>query len=671
MSVLTKTGVNSVLGTPAADQILVSNPDDALAGLIDGSGGIDELRFTSTSAEYLIFGANIGNVESVVIGTGNAVAAVTTGTTAEAVDASMALNALAITGNAGANEIVGTAYADTINGGKGNDVLYGGDGNDTFLVAAAVDHGSNEVIDGEDGYDTLLFAGTTAGDTLTLSAYTDVEAVALSPSSGTTALHINAQEVMNGTGLAITGNAGANVLTGTFWGDVLSGGAGNDTLNGGIGDDRFMIGALAEYGSSESINGGLGSDTIIFAGAAGQTLVLNSGTTAVEQVLLRNPAAPEAAANLDAHNVAAGAGGAGLSLVGNNGANVLTGSAGRDSLAGFGGNDVFLVTAVSQVPVGETISGGDGTDEIRFALASGGETLTLEGRVVDSVERIVIGTGTAPAAILTGTAALNIDATGVVLDLIYAGNAGPNNIQDDAGNSLMEGGGGNDTLQGGDGNDTLVGGAGNDILSGGAGDNLFLYRDAAEAGPGEVIVTAGGTNVLRFVGASGVLQVPLYDTQEIHFIDLPGATPTSPVGVNAAAWSGGALIVGNGGANAITGTSANDTIVGGAGADSMAGGPGHDLFQVASAAHATGDTYVGGTGFDTVLLGTAGAYAFSAATAGIERISWAAPLNAAAGANVNAAAVTTGLVLEGTAGANVLTAGAGNDTIVGGDGADS
>src|SRR5690349_7490721 len=185
MTMFTKTGSNSIAGTSLSDVILVGAPDDALTGTIDGAAGIDELRFISTVGEFLVLGGNLVNVESVVIGTGTAVAAVITGTTAEAVDASLVGNALKMTGNAGANEIIGTAFADTIIGGAGNDTLYGGDGNDTFIVNNSAEHGATEVIDGEDGVDTLIFAGTTSG-TLALSAGTDVERIIIGTAGGVT-----------------------------------------------------------------------------------------------------------------------------------------------------------------------------------------------------------------------------------------------------------------------------------------------------------------------------------------------------------------------------------------------------------------------------------------------------------------------------------------------------
>ncbi len=744
MSVFLKSGISNVLGTAAADQILVANPEDAIAGAINGAGGLDELRFTSTIGEYLLLGANLTNVESVVIGTGSGAVAVTTGTTAEAVDASLVGYGLAITGNNGANEIIGTAFADTITGGKGADVLYGGEGNDSFIIAAAGDHVDGELTDGEDGYDTIVFTSTTAGANLILSSLTDVEAAVLGPATGTTALNIYADNLLNGTGIALTGNAGNNVLSGSGWNDALTGGGGNDTLVGGAGDDRFFIGALAEYGVKESLDGGVGNDTLFFQGIAGQTLVLNATTSGIDQVVIRNPGAPLAAVNLDAHNVPANEGN-GLALIGNDGPNVLIGTAGRDRLVGKGGNDVFLISAVSHFPENETILGGDGRDEIRFAATTPGETLVLEGRYVDGVEAIVIGTGVAPAAVATGTTALNVNASEQSQDIAYLGNAGPNNIQDGAGNGLLDGGAGNDTLkggegndtlvggagsdsldggtgtglldggagndtlkggegndtliggadsdsldggngtglldggagndtiQGGDGDDTLVGGAGNDFLFGGTGSNVYLYRDAAEGGAGEVAAThPAGTNLLRFVGASGTLLVPTQgESENFQSIELVGATATSPIGVNAALWTVGVAITGNGGANAITGTAGNDTITGGAGADNLAGGPGNDRFVVASPADFAGDVYAGGIGADSVRLGTAGLYLFAASTTGIEVIDWSNPADTAAGAGVSGAALGTAVKIFGTAGANVLTGGAGNDTIVGGNGIDT
>ena len=136
--------------------VMTLTADHTAAEITDtGTSGIDEVRFTSTTASTLTLYAGDTGIETVVIGTGNAASAVTTGTIALNVNATLVTNALTITGNAGANSLTGTAFADTliggagadmVNGGKGQDNLTGGAGRDTFIFAA-----------GDDGINTATF----------------------------------------------------------------------------------------------------------------------------------------------------------------------------------------------------------------------------------------------------------------------------------------------------------------------------------------------------------------------------------------------------------------------------------------------------------------------------------------------------------------------------------
>ena len=68
----------------------------------------------------------------------------------------------------------------------------------------------------------------------------------------------------------------------------------------------------------------------------------------------------------------------------------------------------YEISAVGFDNQGETFVVWDAeTDELRFTGATAG-TLVLGADV--AVERVVIGTGTAAAAVLTGTTAINVDA---------------------------------------------------------------------------------------------------------------------------------------------------------------------------------------------------------------------------------------------------------------------
>ena len=114
-----------------------------------------------------------------------------------------------------------------------------------------------------------------------------------------------------------------------------------------------------------------------------------------------------------------------------------------------------------------------GVDEIRFT-STRASTLTLSS--VSGIEKVVIGTGTGAAAVTTGRAAVNVDASAIGEGLTIIGNAGANILTGGSGADTLHGGAGNDTLTGNGGADLLVGGLGNDILTGGDNADQFVFN---------------------------------------------------------------------------------------------------------------------------------------------------------------------------------------------------
>ena len=618
---------------------------------IDGGGEFDTIRFTSTtSGETLVLSSLVKSIEvaqiSNAIGNG-------AGTTALNFDASAVTASIDIFGNAGANKLTGTAFgetidgflgSDTIRGGGGDDVLSGDEGDDIFLIASPAEHGANEIIDGGSGKDTIRFTSTTPGQTLVLSSAVTVEIARISSAggdtAGTTALGLDASALT--TAIALYGNAGDNVLTGTGFGDAISGGVGRDTIRGGAGtdtltggnnDDIFLIGAASEHGASESIDGGAGTDTIRFtATTAGQTLVLSAKVKAVEFARISNAAG--SSTGTTALNISAAALTAAISLSGNAGANVLTGTAFADTIDGSAGNDtirggagidaltggdnddVFLVGSPTEHGASETISGGNGTDRIRFTSTTSGQTLVLSS-LVSGVEFALISDAAGSA---TGTTALNLDATALKARIDLYGNNGAN---------LLTGTGFSDTLNGRGGIDVMTGGKGDDIyfvdqlgdkavesfdsgtdtvnasisynLSGQHVEKLTLTGTGAIDGTGNslknLIIGNTSANVLNglgdademrgdkgddiyFVDQFGDLAVELVDSgtdtvnasisynlsgQHVEKLNLTGTSAIDGTGNSLKN-----LIIGNTSANVLNGLGDADTLTGGGGADTFA-----------------------------------------------------------------------------------------------------
>ncbi len=283
----------------------------------------------------------------------------------------------------------------------------------------------------------------------------------------------------------ITGTDGGDVLWGTVEDDIVNAGAGDDVIQGGSGDDR--------------IDGGTGSDTIIFdLFAASLTVDLEAGTATGEgnDTLV------------DIENVEGGF--QDDVLIGNDGANRLTGSAGADTMIGGGGNDAidaeFLDFALGGAV--DRVDGGDGDDVVIVSgddIADGGagfDTLNIglfmaaDGVTVDlgalwSGGAATVGTGTA-----TGFEALGFVFGSRGDDVISIGTFG--SAEDPA--TLVNGQDGDDRLTGGDHRELLSGGEGDDALIGlGGDDNLIGTEgdDRLEGGAGDDSLNGGsGADVL-------------------------------------------------------------------------------------------------------------------------------------------------------------------------------
>ncbi|MCE7798306.1 right-handed parallel beta-helix repeat-containing protein [Sphingobium sufflavum] len=206
--------------------------------------------------------------------------------------------------------------------------------------------------------------------------------------------------------IVVNGTAGDDRLNASSIGaSRLEGGAGNDVLNGnglfehrligGAGDDSYYVRGTGDH-VIEAENGG--NDTVVS--------YINYTLTA----------------NVENLRMATG----GLTGIGNELDNKLTGSVGDDILYGLDGNDL-----IKGGEGNDWIYGGDGNDDLR-------------------------------------------------------GDDGDDYLDGGDGNDMLLGGAGNDILIGGAGNDVLEGGLGSDIMTGGAGNDIFRFR-VAEKGVVDII----------------------------------------------------------------------------------------------------------------------------------------------------------------------------------------
>ncbi len=333
--------------------------------------------------------------------------------------------------------LLGTHLSDQITGATGlAQNLAGGGGNDRYYVKNA---GAGVFEASGQGSDTVF-----AAVNFVLGTNQAIEIL---------------QADAGNTGLSLTGNNLANTILGGAGADRLRGGLGNDIVKGGGGNDIFLFGSAAEHSPTETINGEAGTDAIRFISTtAGQTLVLSNKVTGVESAATAN--ATGSTTGTTALNIDASAVTSGLQLIGNNGANTITGTAFVDTLSGNGGDDTFLIKSSAHHGATEAIQGAAGTDAIRFTSTTAGQTLMLSN-LVTGVESVAAASATGST---TGTTALNINASAVTSGLQMIGNAGAN------------------TLTGSGFNDLVVGNGGKDLLRGGAGSDTFRFLALADSG---------------------------------------------------------------------------------------------------------------------------------------------------------------------------------------------
>jgi Ca2+-binding RTX toxin-like protein len=502
----------------------------------------------------------------------------------------------------------------------------------------------NDTIDGGDGYDSLQYDGDRFEGGLGAVTVNFITGTA-TDGFGNTDTFFNIEEArgtqqndtMTGGDLwvRLEGRQGNDLLTGSsVEGAELIGGDGNDTLIGisgfnyfepGQGNDSITGGAdfdMIDYYWNDPANG----ITVTFTGAA-------SGTT-----------------SNDGHGTSDTF--TGIELIrGTNFGDVMTGAAGEQSFNGLGGVDTINGGAglTDWIDYGDSENkGGSQGAIVNFATNSFRDTYGLLD-VVSNIEN-VWGSGWGDS--VTG-------ANGI--DHRFVGNDGADTLNGANGNDTLEGGDMDDTIDGGDGNDSLIGGDGNDVITGGAGDDIILPGSGTDQVNGNAGFdtlayidpdATSGVNVAFFFSANPftVGQVVDWSGSTDQFTDIERVIGTDfNDTMSGALTNRNIVLLGEGGNDGLTGGSGNDTLDGGQGNDTINGGAGSDWI-----------TYrVGGT--QGVVLNFASG-SFRDTFNNTDTLS-----------NIeNVIGSDFGDVITGNSGiARVLQGNGGNDTIQGGDQADT
>ncbi len=292
------------------------------------------------------------------------------------------------------------------------------------------------------------------------------------------------------------------------------------------------------------------------------------------------------------------------------------------------------------------------------------------------------------------------------------GNNADNTLTGNGGNDTMDGLSGNDTLNGNAGNDTLLGGLGIDTVNGGDGDDWIeggFSTDTVNGGTGNdtFYVREGefgdntdggtGTDVLDLSnsttrGAIVNLGASTYDFSPtfggpysiVNVEDVRGTQLADTITGSALA----NVLVGNGGNDSISGGAGNDTLDGGNGDDTLQGGDGDDTLTAGSGVDliygnngndrfyilagwngGIGEAFFGGAGYDTFDTSTVIFAGFDAYINLLDGEFY--DIDVPSSGPISFSSVEKAItgdgndILIGSAEANALLAGAGNDDISG------
>lgn len=584
----------------------------------------------------------------------------------------------------GGNDTVwGDGANDTIEGGAGNDFLHGGLGNDTITDTEGDDliwgdegddiiraGGGIDQVFGDEGNDTLygglgadIMDGGAGDDVI----YGDNGAITSRVFNGVT---INVMD-SNGDADLINGGDGNDLIYGGGGADGIDGGEGDDTIYGGVGadalvgwsgNDTFVMDA-DDIGFGNVMDGGTEIDTVDYSLSVGNGVGTGANRQGVN-VNLSNvgPAvvpgaalAPQVADSFLSVERAIGSA-YNDTLVG--GASVLNNLGLQTDQLGLpilvGGNPVPINFYIDGGAGADLIDGGDGND----TLEGGTGTDTLTGGLGDDV--YVMDSNNEFLVELAGEGFDTVQSTANLFDL-NRGNgindrSGIENLTftgtgnfDGRGNAL------NNVITGGIGNDTLNGGAGIDTLDGGAGNDTYGVDSVTDV---ITELALGGTDLVNATLTAG-LTFTL--GAELENLTLLGTAATNGTGNTVAN-----VLTGNTAANVLT--SVANTLVGTY--DTLVGGAGNDTYVVDDVNVVITETANNGT--DTVSTSVLSAFTLSAAN--VENLIYTGIGNFAGTGSATANIITGGTgndTLDGAAGNDTLIGGAGNDTLIGNTGVDS
>jgi Ca2+-binding RTX toxin-like protein len=419
-------------------------------------------------------------------------------------------------GTGGDDQILGSELGEVLDGGAGNDVIDGGGGNDTYVLRAG--GGQDSIRDSGYSY------GTTQSDSVRIEAnFADVEIVIptsgplvirLSDGSSFTLLDSNRygsdiesfvfnDVTVDHQGLVasalfqkkpVSGTSGDDNISGTAENEVLLGRDGNDTYHFGLGSGQDIVTDSGGYRDIDKVRihakfedvqitfGSYGVSSFTLADGSVLTLANGNGFYPSIEVFQFDNTSLTYDELTDIRYIP------GTPITGTSGADVITGSASNDVFLGREGSDTYQFGPGSG---SDTILESTDTNATLRINANLAECVIVFDRednlllTLNDGSRLKIGnrtylysTDTSAKAVSTfvfNDQTLNLSAVEQLADIAtrtVLGTAGDDNIavsdnvRSNRENNIIIGGAGNDTLDGGDDGDTYIyqAGDGNDSI---------------------------------------------------------------------------------------------------------------------------------------------------------------------------------------------------------------
>lgn len=475
--ILGSSAADTIIGTAGNDFVHAGAGNDVvylLSGNDFGNGGLGDDTVSGDSGNDIVVGAD-GN-DTLFGGYGQDT----------------------VSGGRGNDFVSGDDGNDILAGGEGDDLLIGGSGNDVFKYSRG------------DGRDTLIDALTNEWDVVWISGKGGQNGYVVNPDG--TITHPDYGVLFDGQHWnAFTRY---DIETGTLYrhrpanADAIVANSGSDILEFGIGIDINDV-------QIQSANGG--KDLVLGIGAAGGD---ESFASLTDQIILKewgpngnaaargsiekfaffntgviDTAATALAGGTDGDDALAGTGGTANWITGGAGNDTITGADLNDILNGNGGQDTLIGGADADVLIGgadnDVLIGG--ANGMRDGAAAGDILIGGEGLDIASYENATAG--------VTASLSDNSGNTGDAAGDSYDGIEG------------LRGSTFDDTLIGDDGDNELRGDKGDDKLRGGLGDDTYIFGrgDGSDKISDQYIASED-----VIVDASGKLQPPYISRVELN-----------------------------------------------------------------------------------------------------------------------------------------------------------